>query len=102
MEEFGLDVDDIEYFEVYGIGIVIGDVVEVKFVSKIYCSKVFGNSWVFCIGFVKLNLNYIELVLGLVGFIKVVLMFKNKIFVFIINIIILNFKLKFLEKGIRV
>lgn len=50
----------------------------------------------------KLNLNYIELVLGLVGFIKVVLMFKNKIFVFIINIIILNFKLKFLEKGIRV
>lgn len=84
------------------MGIVIGDVVEMKLVVKMYCGGVFGNIRIFSVGFVKLNLNYIELVFGLVGLIKVVLMFKKRKLVFIVNIKILNFKLNFVEKGIKV
>lgn len=102
LEESGLDADDIEYLEAHGTGTAIGDVVEVKSVSKTYCSKASGNSRVLRIGSVKSNLNHTESASGLAGLTKVALMLKNKTFVPTINITTLNPKLKLPEKGIRV
>ena len=102
LEESGLDADDIEYIEAHGTGTAIGDVVEVKSVSKTYCSKASGNSRVLRIGSVKSNLNHTESASGLAGLTKVALMLKNKTFVPTINITTLNPKLKLPEKGIRV
>lgn len=102
LEDSGLDVDDVEYLEAHGTGTAIGDVVEVKSVSKTYCSKASGNRRVLRIGSVKSNLNHTESSSGLAGLIKVALMLKNKTFVPTININNLNPKLKLAEKGIRV
>lgn len=102
LEESGVDADDIEYLEAHGTGTAIGDVVEVKSVSKTYCSKASGNSRVLRIGSVKSNLNHTESASGLAGLTKVALMLKNKTYVPTINIITLNPKLKLPEKGIRV
>lgn len=88
-----------DYFEVYGIGIVIGDVVEVIFIVDIYIKRNGNLKWKLWVGLVKLNLNYIELIFGFVGLIKVVLMIKNKRLVLIVNVYVLNFKFKLEDKG---
>lgn len=88
-----------DYFEVYGIGIVIGDVVEVIFIVDIYIKRNGNLKWKLWVGLVKLNLNYIELIFGFVGLIKVVLMIKNKRLVLIVNVYVLNLKFKLEDKG---
>lgn len=75
-----------DYVEVYGIGIVIGDVVEVIFIVDVYFRNIILLKWKLRIGFVKLNFNYIEFIFGFVGIIKVVLMIKNKKYVLIVNV----------------
>lgn len=102
LEESGLDADDIEYLEAHGTGTTIGDVVEVKSISKTYCNKASGNSRVLRIGSVKSNLNHTESASGLAGLIKVALMLKSKTFAPTVNITTVNPKLKLTEKGIKV
>lgn len=93
-EWLGVSLEDVSYIEVYGIGIVIGDVVEVIGIVDMYIWGIINFMWKLKIGFVKLNFNYIEFIVGLVGLIKFVLMIKKKRMVLMVNVCILNFKLK--------
>lgn len=70
----GFDVLSVDYVEVYGIGMLIGDLIEVMVIGI-----VFGMGDVIeliLVGFVKLNIGYFELVVGIFGLIKFVLVVK--------------------------
>lgn len=74
--------------EVYGIGIKIGDFIEIIVIVNVFYEK-----GVY-IGFVKLNLGYVEGVFGLIGVIKSVLVFEYKVIFFNIKFDKLNLKSK--------
>lgn len=74
----GCDVKDIIYVEVYGIGIVVGDLLEIKVIVSVYGSN--GSCYV---GLVKVSIGYLEVVVGIVSVIKFVMMFQYN-FIFLV------------------
>lgn len=65
-------VEWVFYVEVYGMGIFLGDLVEIKVFEIVYGENCSLECFLI-IGLVKINIGYIEVVVGIVGLIKVVL-----------------------------
>lgn len=65
LEDVGLVIMDVDYINVYGIFILLGDVVEVKVIQKVFGEYVFKLN----ISFIKLMIGYL---LGVVGVIEVI------------------------------
>lgn len=65
-----IKVEDVSYVEIYGIGILLGDFVEIRVLVEI-----FSKGWIYflIIGLVKFNIGYFEAVVGVINLIKVVL-----------------------------
>lgn len=84
---------------VLGIGIFVGDFIEVIvlgfFFFKYFLKEIF-------IGFVKVNIGYLEFGVGVVVLIKVFLMMKNGLYVLFIYVEFLNFKIFFNEYYLKV
>ena len=99
LEQSGLNPEEVSYFEAYGTGTAIGDVIEVTSIADVYTR---GTTRQLKIGSVKSNLNHTEFTSGLAGIIKVALMIKNKKLVPTVNVRVLNPKLKLQQKGIVV
>lgn len=70
-------VDIIDYVECYGMGIYLGDLIEVVVLIEVFCVIIddVGYCW---IGFVKINIGYLDIVVGVVSLIKMVLSLYNK------------------------
>lgn len=70
----GVVLDSIGYVECYGIGIVFGDLIEVVVLNQVYVWVSDGMWQGLCyIGLVKMNIGYLDMVVGSVGLIKLVL-----------------------------
>ena len=71
----GLSPDDIQYIEGHATGNVIGDPIEMKAISNVYCHNERRSPLV--VGSVKTNFGHAEAASGLAGLIKVVLALKG-------------------------
>lgn len=71
-----LDFYEIFYVEVYGMGIIVGDNVEVRLILSVFNER--GRKYDLLVGLVKINVGYLEVLLGLVGLIKVVMVLKKR------------------------
>lgn len=76
--------NELSYIEMYGIGIQVGDVVEMEFVFFVFVfdEEVCFKNCLLYVGFVKVNVGYGEGVLGVISFVKVFLMMQYNIIVF--------------------
>ena len=102
LEQSGVSVEDVDYFEAHGTGTAIGDVIEVASIADTYTKRTKNPIRKLRIGSVKSNLNHTESASGLAGLIKVALMIKKKRFVPTVNVHVLNPKLKLEERGLVV
>lgn len=58
------------YFEVYGMGIELGDLIELCVVVVVFGGECIDFN-LLLLGLVKMNIGYLEVVVGMVGIIKV-------------------------------
>lgn len=99
LKESGLRKTDIHYVETHGTGTAVGDVIEMRSVSKVYANT---SIRVLRIGSVKSNINHTESTAGLAGLIKVCLMIKYAHFVPTVNVSELKPQLKIAERKMSV
>lgn len=92
---FGVLVDSIGYVEVYGIGIQLGDLVEIVVLLEVYC--VIMVCMQYCVlGVLKVNIGYFDIVVGVVGLIKVVKVVEQGVLLFVIYFEVFNLVIDFL------
>lgn len=82
-----------------GIGIIVGDFIEVFVFGRFFLKYVLYE---ILIGFVKINIGYLEFGVGVVFLIKVLLMMKNEIYVKLLYVELLNLKIFFKEFKLKV
>lgn len=91
----------VSYVEVYGIGIFVGDFIEVNVIGFVFGKGCEGDDYLL-MGFVKFNIGYLELGVGVVGFIKGVLVVFYGEVLFNISFEFLNENIKFDEYCLKV
>lgn len=67
-----VDLLVVDYVECYGMGIFLGDFLEVKVIDEVYCRERSKDDFL-VLGVVKSNVGYLEVVVGVVGLIKIIL-----------------------------
>jgi acyl transferase domain-containing protein len=73
-----ISADSIQYIETHGTGTRLGDPIEIAGLTQAFRQTTQSNA--FCaIGSVKPNIGHLDAAAGIAGFIKVVLMLKNRI-----------------------
>lgn len=72
-----IDAKQIEYIEAHGTGTKMGDPIEFRALSKVYGNK--NTDKLIKIGSLKANIGHLDVAAGLTGFIKDLLILKNKV-----------------------
>lgn len=78
IDEAGISPDTVGYIETHGTGTPLGDPIEIEALNSVYSQA--DDKKAFCaIGSVKTNIGHLDAASGIAGFIKTVLILKNKL-----------------------
>lgn len=93
-KDVGIDLCIVDYIEVYGIGIIFGDLIEVEVLGWVVGRGCLVD-WLVLLGVVKINVGYLELVVGVVSMVKVVLVLQYDKLLLLINFVGFSFYIDF-------
>ena len=94
-------IDTIQYFEAHGTGTNIGDPIEIQGITNAF-KKYTDQNQICAIGSVKTNLGHLDNCAGIIGFLKTVLILKNKKIPPILHFIEPNEKINFIQSPVYV
>jgi len=98
----GIDSTTISYVEAHGTGTSIGDPIEIKALSKAFGVSANSEKMKCCIGSVKGNIGHLMEASGIAGFIKAVMVLKNRKIPPTLHFTKLNPYIDFMEGGFYV